>query len=141
LHRIPHYYVKAGDFSNPVLLEYAKLKEYVDSFKEDLKSPAQQLQELLSKAGIDPAILNHAKPMAIPSQGNKQVSAESLESKEEAFNSPLDNPNLTDEQKYDLLTLKGSKNFSEQEEIWYLNVGTMIQIKRMQNKPVDSSDL
>ena len=125
-------HIRAGDFSNPILLRMMKLKTYCDSFQavERDTSDAALLAKYIASQGI-------------------AVGKAAIEGTVTGVGQELETPivvaqeDLTDDQRYDLLSLRDSSERTEEENIWYLNVGTMVAMRRMAKSkvPVKASDL
>lgn len=123
--------VKAGQTSNPIILEILKLKVYCDSILPKVNEAAELLAKYMAQ---NQHIVPGVTDVSVKEQHSAIIKA--------AVTSPLDNPDLTDEQKLDLLELRQDNERTEAENIWYLNVGTLIKMKRQFGKsPVSSSDL
>lgn len=118
--------IKAGNTSAETL-NVARLKDYIDSFK-----PAQiDNMALLSKY--------MQAPDGTTSGGSVAELQTSMESTQHA--SCLDNPELTDEQRYDMLVLRGESTFTEREKEFYNINGFQIKMMRMQRATVKTGDL
>lgn len=125
--------VQVGNYS-PQTLALAQIKNYLDTFKPI---------ELLNVATL-------AKYQTMPVHNTESPVGEtsvipSIESLPVAgfteYNSPLDNPNFTDEQKLEAIKLKPESKYTEEEKVFVLNVGTLIMMRRMRNNPVNEGDL
>lgn len=128
-------HIQAGDFNNPVLLQLAKLKEYCESYKP--KANENSANALLAKYMQQYAGTQTSEPVAasqlVESEQSILINANEM--------SVLDNPALTDEQRYDILCLKDESLYSDNEKAFFLNTGTMIKIHRQMGKPVSTGDL
>lgn len=125
--------VQTGNYS-PQTMALAQVKNYLDTFKP---------VELLNVTTL-------AKYQTMPAHGAQAQMGEtstipSLDSLPSPgfteYNSPLDNPDLSDEQKLEAIKLKPESKYSEEEKVFVLNVGTLIMMRRMQNKSVNEGDL
>lgn len=119
--------INSGDTNNNFIVHLLELKKYAESFNSVNQSSAASL--LAQMVGTTVETVNESiKQTQIESYAISQVS-------------PLDAPNLTDEQKFDLLSLKKESQRSQAENEWFLNVGTIIKIQRMSKSPINSGDL
>ena len=111
-------------------LQVAKLKEYIDSFKPvettmpDLLAKYTQTSEQITVVAGE-----------IPSVSDLELvnTVQSI--------SVLDDSTLTDEQKYDLLSLEDSKKYTAEEVAFMNNVGFMIKMQRMNKTNVREDEL
>ena len=124
--------VKAGQTNNPILLELLQLKTYCDSLQPKQTNAQALLAQYLQQNSQCNSVTAHSAQAAQPA---------SVAIIESSTISPLDQPDLTDEQRLDLLELRKDSERTERENIWYLNVGTLIKMQRMQRKPVTTNDL
>jgi len=110
------------------VMEMAKVKEYLETFKpEETNKLSEQetLAKLMAKYGIVPSALNDSASPITP------IVIEELEQDVE----------LTDDERYDLLKLKGESSYTEDDKVFMLNTGTMIMMRRARTKPVNEKDL
>lgn len=124
--------VKAGQTNNPIILDILRLKVYCDSLLPKVDEAATLLAKYLEQ---NQHLVTGATDTGIPVKQDSIIQA--------AITSPLDNPDLTDDQKLDLLELRSDNERTEAENVWYLNVGTMIKMRRQfgAKTPVDTNDL
>lgn len=115
--------VLAGDVSGETLL-VAGLKQYVDTFKPSMVDNSALLAMYMQTAQlpVNPELLGQS-PTAEDIKQLQQT---------KAHESCLDNPELSDEQKYDMLTLRGVETFSERETEFYNLKGFAIKLARLQ---------
>ena len=126
--------VKAGNTGKETL-QVAQLKEYVDSFK-----PAQiDNMSLLAKYMDDPSELDD-KPTFNLAKDNSIQDLQVIQQTKQ-HECCLDDPELSDEDKYDMLKLRDESTYSEREKVFILNVGTLIMMRRASKKSVNSDDL
>lgn len=142
--------VTAGQVNSPVLVELAKLKEYINSFQsqEDrIEALVQARLEALSQiratgnnAKVDPELFN---PAAI----KQELSGVDMLEKEltQSSLSPIEQPGLTEDEIYDLLSMREDKYRTEAENAWYLQHGFNVKLRRAglvsKSGPVNASDL
>lgn len=135
-------HIQAGDFNNPILLTVHKLKEYCESFVNTpvrASTDAERLAMYLQTHAIVAPSTNTGVDTTNTGANPNPVAVAALTNS--IPNAVLNNPDLTDEQKFDLLNLRDSTQRTEEENIFMLNTGTMIMLKRASNKPVNPSDL
>lgn len=123
-------HIRAGEYNSPVLLAAFKLKAYCEEFQP---APEKESANAQLAAYIAQARANGLAPV--------QETGLAAHTAAVATISPLDDPNLTEDQKFDLLNLRDSTIRTENENIWMLNRGTMIMIQRANKKPVNPADL
>lgn len=114
--------VKAGRSSSPVVLELIELKTYCESLQPKETSAQvllKQYQALYGNLSEEWPVVNDVQ---VPIITGSIITESSV--------SPLDQPGLTQEQILDLLELRSSDERSDAENVWYLNVGTMVKLKR-----------
>ncbi|QHJ81169.1 MAG: hypothetical protein [Bacteriophage sp.] len=116
-------HIKAGDFSNPVNLQLDKLKQYCLSFCGSNLTEEQLYAKFLALHGKQ---LTHIGESTAHNQQLVDAAAE---------------PELTNEQKYDLLKLRNPATYTPEENAFYLNVGTGIELARMSKRAIGDSDL
>lgn len=122
-------HIKAGDFNNPILLTMYTLKQYCEDFQAPTakQSDSEKLAAYIAQQTSGAAAI-------IPGTAI-------IQDTNAAYASPVTNPELTEDQIFDLLNLRDSTQRTEDENIWMLNVGTMIMLRRAGNKPVNTTDL
>ena len=117
---LANQHIAAGDFNNPILLEMIRLKDYCESFK-----PAE------SKSKDSNLLADYIA---------KQTSSTAVASSDLAVLQPVTTV-LTDDQRYDLLTLRDSSKWSDDELAFMNNVGFVIKMRRAGLAPVSEGDL
>lgn len=127
-----------GQLSSPVVLKLMKLKDYMLSFQSDADKIELEVQRRLAELGM----ANTNAPVSTTST-IVQVApvTDAIDAAIEANKSPLDRPDLSDDDKYDLLKLRNEKDLSEKEKVWLLNVGTLIMIRRQTKNQIKEEDL
>lgn len=120
--------VASGQHNNPTLLKCIKLKNYCDSFTAE----QDQVSEIINRYK---QAQQTANTDSAPTQTPEQQLADQF------TGSPIDNPEFTDDQIYDLLSLRDSNYRTEEENKWMLNKGTPIMFQRLSKKPVNPDDL
>lgn len=129
--------VQAGNYS-PQTLALAQVKNYLDTFK-----PVELLNvATLAKYQSMPA---HSASTAPVEFSNHDVESGAIDLtltvKVAEYNSPLDNPDLSDEQKLEAIKLKPESKWTEDEKIFVLNVGTLIMMRKLRGTAVNEGDL
>lgn len=134
--------IKQAVAANKVKVEHVRmsdLKEYLESF-----APTEQvistksIQSLMLKYGADTVI----EPTALESDSVSTPSiADKLQAKVAAQIEEIDDTPLTDEQRYDVLKLRDSSTYNEEEVKFMANTGTMIMILRAAKTNVGANDL
>lgn len=129
--------VKGQQAGNPVLLELVKLRHYCEGFIPKQSAAELMLARLLAEQGMSNSeLIPTSEDSPLPSEQYSGIISNSEQS-------VLDNPNLTDDQRYDLLALRGPKNRTEAEAKWFLETGTLILFKRngIKTSTVNEGDL
>jgi hypothetical protein len=124
--------------SNQVTLETVKLmevKKYFETFKP-VNVQSSALTEFMAKYGTLPQTNGESLASNIELSLPEASAATNLESV-----SPLDMADLTNEQKYDMIKLRKEVTYTEAENAFMLNTGTMIMMQRARIKPVKAEDL
>jgi hypothetical protein len=128
--------IGGGNINTPVLLELSKLKTYFESLQPKDNEAERMLAAYLAASGTQ--VNQEALTLAMATK-SPQVS-DSIEATKTV--SPIDMPELTDDQRYDLLALRTEKQRTPDENKWFLNVGTFIRMKRAGiNTGVSEGDL
>lgn len=109
--------IQANQAGNPVLLELIKLKQYCESLQ-----PKQSTAEVLLARYMMENNLKPSATIGVETSTQDLIQASTL--------SPIHNPDLTDDQRYDLLALRGADERTAEETEWFLSKGTMILFKR-----------
>lgn len=117
------------------LMNLIKLRHYFGEFKEN--TPVKSEEDIIKAYLARQAIMQSGTVETLASVLPDSPSIEDSVS----YESPIDNPAFSDDQKYELLKLKKEKDYTEQEKIWMLNKGTMIMIQRQANKPISAGEL
>lgn len=116
-------HIQAGDFQNPILLEMMRLKDYCLSFQPATGKIDDQakLAAYIQSQGIVSSIIPGTAIIQTEETGEPRK--------------------LTDEQRFDLLKLRDEKDYTEEDKVFMLNVGTLIMMRRASMKAVNTSDL
>lgn len=117
---VVNQHIAAGDFNNPVLLDMIRLKDYCESFK------APESKQTTSSV-LASYIARQTSGTVVPIVGTAVLHAT--------------NTVLTDDQRYDLLTLRDSSKWSDDELAFMNNVGFVIKMRRAGLAPVSEGDL
>jgi hypothetical protein len=120
-------HIKAGDYNNPAVLRMSRIKAYCEGFCTAGETPEQLVARYLAQQNI-----TNISPMVAKTLTNDIEISDAT---------GVQQTDLTDEQKYDLLKLRPASTYTDEENAFFLNTGTMIEIKRMSNKPVSDKDL
>lgn len=124
--------MESGQVSNPVVLRMAALKDYFLSF---------QSEEDRIEALVNARLAALGQPVTA-SEVTTNLAVDSLDSMIASTVSPIDREDLTDEQKFDLLAMRPELKRTEEENKWFLNVGTFVRMKRAgMNTKVSEGDL
>lgn len=116
------------------VMEMAKVKEYLESFKPEEKETLSE-QETLAKLMAKYGVMATNPQITIVPLGEQVVNtAGTIEESNEL-------EELTDDERYDILKLAGESSYNEDDKIFMLNKGTMIMMMRAGMKKVDVGDL
>lgn len=119
-------------------LKLAEVKQYFESFKpaQPVDSALAQLLKNYNAAPVD------TTQSVVATESSAEVSTATITIGEVIQSvSPLDMPDLTNEQKYDMIKLRPESSYTDAENAFILNTGTMIMMKRASIKPVNAGDL
>lgn len=131
-------HLAAGDYRNPVILQLDKLNKYCLTFVKQEETMADLFAKFVAMQG------NKSLESSVPSELIAEFQ-ESLVTSQQTLcaTTSLESVVLTDEQRYDMLKLKPTKQYSEDDKVFFLNKGTLIEMQRKlkSNEPIGSGDL
>lgn len=106
-----------GNYNDPSLFKVLQVLNYMKTQDTALATNARNTIQQATQA-VSSDILQTSEPITTPI-------------KTTVNQSPLDIPDLTDNQIFDILSLVDSTRRTEAENEWYLSKGTLIMIQRM----------
>lgn len=147
--------VQAGDFDSPLVKHLAEVKKYTERFIANIDDPLDNKTGRGQAQVMEPSIADKLRALGLDesylSSGDSQAAFYSQQmpttlagsEPSQYYNSPLDNPELSEEQVYDALLLKDQSIYTSAETEFFLNKGTIIRMKReaAKIKQVSTDDL
>lgn len=128
--------VKAKEVTKEIM-EMAKVKEYLETYKPVVTNNAineqQLLAQLMAKYQVTPTIITgQATPdTSVTIETSDYTNSDMIEGVTE----------LTDDERYDILKLSGESAYTDDDKMFMLNKGTIIMMQRAGLKKVTANDL
>lgn len=114
-------------------VQLAELQKYFESFKPSTSVSGSSVGALLARYGDVSAV----QPAPVPVATSINIPIDP----EQPATDVLTDPELTNDQRFDILKLRGEHTWSDVEQAFVLNTGTMIMMRRAGIKSVSESDL
>lgn len=136
-----------GEHNNPLLLKLMSLKEYMISFQSEeskLEAMVQQRLAAMGLAGTAPVTMTMTDtPNSLTAEAAINLE-QSMQDMAKTNLSPISRTDLTEDEIYDMLSLRPDSKRTPEENNWILSNGLQIKMRRAgmaQTKPLNEGDL
>lgn len=133
-----------GEHNNPLLLKLMGLKEYMISFQSEESKLEAMVQQRLAAMGIQQAPAQTIEsPLDLTTESIINLE-QSMQAMAKTNLSPISRTDLTEDEIYDMLSLRPDSKRTPEENNWILSNGLQIKMRRAgmaQSKPLNEGDL